>query len=172
MARKSNKHIKGIYNSNGEWTSSTDDIGAILLSHFKNIFLADSSVPLHWPSFYQQSFLIDLAISSMAPTWARWVPAGFYQKFWEILKMDVYQLISLWTSNQTSLEHYNKTILTLIPKCNNFCFPFDWRPISLYNTTHKILSKLISSVLGFNKFFHQSLVLPRSLHEGSWQPDA
>lgn len=86
----------------------------------------------------------------MAP-WKAPVPDGFpprfYQHFWEVLKHDVYQFIQGVCNDHIKLEPFNSMLITLIPKAKNPSFPSDWRPISLHNTSYKILTKLICSRL-------------------------
>lgn len=65
---------------------------------------------------------------------------------WETIKEDVYILIHALFNNNIPLQAYNEITITLIPKAKNPCFPFDWGPISLCNTTYKILAKIICNI--------------------------
>lgn len=90
---------------------------------------------------------IDLAIKSLSPWKALGLdgfPARFYQRHWNLIKQDIYNLIWGWFEGTIALEQFNHTLLTLIPKSTNPQTSFDWRPISLCDTSHKILSKVPS----------------------------
>ena len=68
---------------------------------------------------------------------------GFFQCFWLLVRESVRKEVKQIFTSQTMSEYLNRTLITLIPKCNtpesfsNYC------PISLCNTIYKIVTKVI-----------------------------
>ena len=69
--------------------------------------------------------------------------AGFFQRFWptmgDLVKKEVRHIFD----TKKMLEYLNKTHLVLIPKIQGPETLGNYRPISLCNTTYKIVSKII-----------------------------
>lgn len=70
-------------------------------------------------------------------------PPWFYQHQYNLIKDDLFSFLSNAFSLQSDLSQCNTTLLILIPKYKTPKYSSDWRPISLYNTCYKILSKLL-----------------------------
>lgn len=69
--------------------------------------------------------------------------AGFFQLFWH----DVNKLVCKEVNNIFNigvvLEYLNKTLIALIPKCRSLEMINNYRPINLYNSIYKIVTKVI-----------------------------
>ncbi|KAL0449157.1 UNVERIFIED_CONTAM: hypothetical protein Slati_1472100 [Sesamum latifolium] len=73
--------------------------------------------------------------------------AFFYQKCWEIIKDDVLEVVEDFMNGSPILVNSTATSIVLIPKVKNLTTWSDFRPISLCNTTNKILTKLMNERL-------------------------
>ena len=69
--------------------------------------------------------------------------AGFFQHYWEVVQSSVCQEVKNIFSTDVVLDYLNRTLITLIPKCQNHETLSNYRPISLYNSTYKFVSKII-----------------------------
>jgi hypothetical protein len=78
-------------------------------------------------------------------------PDGFNTDFvkncWSILCNDFYQLCTAFFSGHVCLKSLNGSHITLVPKNDNPMKVSDFRPISLLNTSVKILTKLLGNRL-------------------------
>jgi hypothetical protein len=78
--------------------------------------------------------------------------AGFFQKNWEIMGLEVCQTILYILNSGEISEELNSTYIALIPKMKNMLNVTKFRPISLCNMLYKIVSKVLANRL--------NLVLP------------
>lgn len=75
-------------------------------------------------------------------------PMHFFKLFWETIKEDIFQLFDDFYWGKANLERINLANIELIPKVESPESPSDYRPISLINSTLKIISKLLATRLG------------------------
>lgn len=75
------------------------------------------------------------------------IPPAFYQKYWHIVGHDVYKFVELAFRNKEFDSRLNNVLLTLIPKQDVPRTISHFRPISLYNTLVKVISKVIANRL-------------------------
>lgn len=91
-------------------------------------------------------------------------PDGFNTNFikhcWQIVKADFYNLCAHFFDNQLCLQSINGSHITLIPKKDDAQMIADYRPISLLNTSVKIITKLLANRL--------QRVLPSLLHKNQY----
>ena len=71
----------------------------------------------------------------------------FLKKYWPIIKESFYQLCDDFFSRTLDLESINYSFITLIPKVPNPEIVNDFRPISLLNTSIKLLTKILAKRL-------------------------
>lgn len=71
----------------------------------------------------------------------------FFQKCWDIVKLDIFKLCDDFYSGNANLERINWANIALIPKCQSPDDPSHYRPISLINSTLKIVSKVLANRL-------------------------
>ncbi|KAL3520901.1 hypothetical protein ACH5RR_019050 [Cinchona calisaya] len=67
----------------------------------------------------------------------------FFQSFLHIISKDVVEAILSFFHSSFLLKSLNETIITLIPKVDVPINLTRYRPIALYNTFYKIISKLL-----------------------------
>lgn len=70
-------------------------------------------------------------------------PAGFYQKSWNIVGEQVCDFVKGLWKKPVNIAAVNQTNICLIPKIDNATSMSQFRPISLCNTSYKILSKVL-----------------------------
>jgi len=84
----------------------------------------------------------------------------FFKKSWHIIGEDIYSLCRDFFNHCADLKSISSSLITLIPKKNNPEIINDFRPISLLNTSVKILTKLLANRL-------QKVIL-RIIHENQF----
>jgi hypothetical protein len=67
----------------------------------------------------------------------------FMKKYRDIIKNDFFRLLSHFSNGNLNIEHINGSYITLISKKDNPTIVNDYRPISLLNSSLKLLTKLI-----------------------------
>jgi hypothetical protein len=72
---------------------------------------------------------------------------NFFHACWDMLKLEVLEIMEESRSRQWVLPALNATFLTLIPKEENIAAPSKYRPISLCNVIYKIITKVIANRL-------------------------
>ena len=72
----------------------------------------------------------------------------FFQKAWEIIKVDLVAAIhKFFLGNGRGFGRLNQALITLISKTPDACAVFDFRPICLVQSMPKIASKLLTARL-------------------------
>ena len=78
-------------------------------------------------------------------------PDGFSNEFlkasWPVIKNDIYELCKAFHEGNVCLRSINTSLITLIPKTQEARTLNDFRPISLLNSSVKLLTKLLSNRL-------------------------
>lgn len=68
----------------------------------------------------------------------------FVKKCWPIICQDFYNMCTAFYDNNVCLKSINGSHITLVPKHDNAVKVLDYRPISLLNTSVKILTKILA----------------------------
>lgn len=71
----------------------------------------------------------------------------FFKHFWDTIKEDLWRLCDDFFFGKANLKRINWACIALIPKVDTLGAPGDYRPISMINSTLKIISKLIATPL-------------------------
>jgi hypothetical protein len=75
------------------------------------------------------------------------IPFMFYQKFWDVIKLDLINMFNAWFDDNLDLYRLNFSMITLIPKENEARSMKKFRPISLLNCSFKIFTKVLTNRL-------------------------
>ena len=84
----------------------------------------------------------------------------FIKKCWPIIKRNFYNLCHAFHSGNLCLQSINGSFITLIPKCDEAVNAFDFRPISLLNTSMKVITKLLAN--------RPQLVIQKVIHKNQY----
>jgi hypothetical protein len=71
----------------------------------------------------------------------------FFKKGWSLIKYDIYRLCRELYDHRADLSSINYSYITLVPKKTNPEKVSDFRPISLLNSSMKLLTKILSNRL-------------------------
>jgi len=71
----------------------------------------------------------------------------FLKKCWFLIKHDFYNICSAFFSEEVCLQSINVSFITLIPKVDGPTRISEYRPISLLNSSVKIITKLLANKL-------------------------
>ena len=71
----------------------------------------------------------------------------FMKKCWDIIKPDFYKLCEEFYNGELDLQSINNSYITLVPKISNPESINDYRPISLLNSSIKLLTKILADRL-------------------------
>ncbi|XP_039145636.1 uncharacterized protein LOC120282866 [Dioscorea cayenensis subsp. rotundata] len=74
-------------------------------------------------------------------------PLLFFKSYWETVKVEVLKMCEDFYDGRANLERINWASIVLIPKISSPVSPGDYRPISLINSSLKIISKILASRL-------------------------
>ena len=69
----------------------------------------------------------------------------FLRKCWPIIIQDFYKLCNEFQHGTVYLKSINKSYITLIPKIDGAQHPSEFRPISLLNSSVKLITKLLAN---------------------------
>ncbi|XP_019240872.1 PREDICTED: uncharacterized protein LOC109220861 [Nicotiana attenuata] len=160
--RRRKLFIHKIKNENNEWIQGDEAIGEAACDHFQELFTdqggmiredllscipnliteEDNTALSKEPTIDE----IKAVIFSMNPTSAAG-PDGlngkFYQHCWEIIKLDIFNVVNAFFCGYSMPKHMTQACLVLLPKTEFPSSLSDFRPISLSNFINKIISKLI-----------------------------
>ncbi|KAK3223533.1 hypothetical protein Dsin_010558 [Dipteronia sinensis] len=93
---------------------------------------------------------VRLAVFDLGPTKAPG-PDGFhalfFQKFWDVIGVDVSRVCLQVLNGTSSIRAFNNTNVVLIPQIPNPTSPKDFRPISLCSVVYKTVTKVLASRL-------------------------
>lgn len=71
----------------------------------------------------------------------------FMKKCWSIIAPDFYKLCEAFWNGSIDLQRINDSFIVLFPKNDNPHTVNDYRPISLLNSSLKLLTKLLANML-------------------------
>jgi hypothetical protein len=168
--RHKGNQIKELFRSDGSQVSEHSEKEKLLWDDFKDRL--GSSEPKNFvvdPGFFVQChdglsalevpFLeeeIDAVVRCL-PNDKSPGPDGFNNEFlkrcWPIIKQDFYKLCRDFHDGRVCLSSINSSFITLIPKMDNARRINDFRPISLLNSSVKLITKILANRL-------QQLIIP------------
>uniref|UniRef100_A0A8R7V1G2 Reverse transcriptase domain-containing protein n=1 Tax=Triticum urartu TaxID=4572 RepID=A0A8R7V1G2_TRIUA len=75
-------------------------------------------------------------------------PFLFYQKYWDLIKHDLFALFRDWEAGELDLYRLNFSLLTLVPKEPNAVKLDRFRPLAMVNYSFKIFAKCATNRFG------------------------
>ncbi|KAL0458617.1 UNVERIFIED_CONTAM: putative mitochondrial protein, partial [Sesamum latifolium] len=160
--------VRRLKDDYGDWKEEEDEVREIILNYFRNIFSSveppdsdmDDVLNLVHSRVLEEvnqhlirpytSDEVTLALSQMSPLKSPGpdgLPPLFFQKYWNIVGIDVIKCVLEFLNSHTFLPRLNHTYIVLIPKCATPESVSQFRPISLCNVIYKLASKAISNRL-------------------------
>ena len=153
IRRKSNK-INMIKDGNENSTTDQSNIEQLFIDFYKDLFNSNNPEILHQigslesidcsetPSLVETKEALFSIGGTKAPG-DDGFHAVFFQHFWDNINNDYYELIKKIFKDCTIPSSLNTTLISLIPKIENPLRVQNFRPISLVNTTYKIVTKIL-----------------------------
>ena len=174
--RRRKNAIVGLWNDEGGWCDSKEEIVRTVTGYFEDIYSssnpsrleeATNLIPTKVSEEMNDDLIKDfsveevrIALRQMHPTKAPRpddMSAIFYQKYWDIVGIDVTNMVLNVLNSNASLFDINNTYITLVPKVKMSSRMKDFRPISLSNVAYKLISKVLAN--------HLKSVLPQIIFE-------
>lgn len=162
IARRWRNKIAAIKDEEGNWIEDKEAVKDHVLSYFTNLFrddqeLIDSELPINiFPEFPLSIWenltrpftrceieMVVMSMGSMKASGSDGFQALFYQKNWKTVADSVYEMALLSLDRKGLQPSLNETFIVLIPKIDNPVLAKQFRPLSLYNVTYKIITKAI-----------------------------
>ncbi|KAK2637718.1 hypothetical protein Ddye_025513 [Dipteronia dyeriana] len=162
LVRRRRNKLEGLKNEDGVWTQDKEEMKDVAIRYFKKLFTANDSLgnfeqlPLMFlllrdetkacintavgEDEVQQSLF---GIGSLKAPGPYGFPAGFFQKYWNVCKCDLIKMVQYSFETGVVPVDINQTLITLVPKTDCPMEMSQLRPISLCNTTYKVISKII-----------------------------
>jgi hypothetical protein len=170
QSRRKKNTVTSITSSTGQQLDSFDQVKEEAFHHFNNLYQqpieeatnADvidmlSNIPSIVSEHENNQLVKDIteeeiikAVWSLDPDKAPGpdgFPIRFYHSFWDIIKRDLKKMLNYTLHKQKIGGATNSTFLSLIPKESNPSNFSRFRPISLCNSSYKILTKIIATRL-------------------------
>ncbi|CAN0918247.1 LINE-1 retrotransposable element ORF2 protein [Linum grandiflorum] len=166
--KRQHNHIEKLTDFEGRIQTEEKVKQEIAISYFQNLFTSElppGFFPRHLcPSFSAKisssdnSLLIrPLSLSEIkAATFSIGVNqsprsdgfnSSFFQKYWNLIKPDLFRAVSSFFSSGIMLKNINHSIISLIPKVATPSAMTQLRPISLYQVIYKIIAKILAARL-------------------------
>ncbi|GLT94950.1 hypothetical protein SLE2022_126590 [Rubroshorea leprosula] len=163
--RRERNTVGKLMKDDGQWTDNPAEIRSIATSYFESLFSSSSPRDFEYAlncvepcvqeddnrfllsEFTEQD--ITRALFQMHPSKAPGpdgLSPGFFQHFWDIVKMDVIgPCLKFLNEDEPLPEQLNFTNIVLIPKCPEPKTMADLRPISLCNVIYRVLAKTLAN---------------------------
>ena len=154
----------------GNWMSEAGEIADFIRNGYLELFMSSHSSsillpwdpPPCWNSCLKEDEIVKLSnsisdeeisstfysLKAFKASGTDGLHAGFFQRFWLLVRDSVKKEVNQICSSLIMPEYLNRTLITLIPKCNNPESLGNYRPISLCNTVYKVVTKMILAESG------------------------
>lgn len=160
-SRRRSNHVNSM--KDGELTTSVPKrINDIIFEFFSNKWQGSSISLDDWPAFdhlpnigelFGESLMAEVTNEEIFKTLCSMnlnrapgldgITTSFFKAFWPIVGLHVCNAIKFFFANGSMFPEWKKTAVILIPKSDNPDCPEKLRPISLCQSTYKIIAKII-----------------------------
>ena len=153
----------GLWNEDGVWCENKDSITAAAISYFEKIYSTSSPSGINEVTHalsrcvtedmnaeLTKAFTRDEVINALKQLHPTKAPgpdgmsAIFFHKYWDIVGLNIINMVLNVLNSNMPITEINKTNITLIPKTSQPFKMAEFRPVSLCNTTYKLISKVPS----------------------------
>ena len=164
--RRRKNTIGGLWNEKGLWCNNRESIATTTIAYFEDIYTTThptrvdevtNLIPVKVKSEMNNELTRDFimeevrtALQQMHPTKAPSpddMSAIFYQKYWNIVGLNVANIVLNVLNSNASLAEINITNIALVPKVKSPSRMKDFHPISLSNVAYKLISKVLANRL-------------------------
>lgn len=156
--------IRGLKNSEGEWTFNQREIGELVNGYFKSLYRSGKDSYVRRLEYreglsFQEIAELTRALSAPISNKEVWgalrclklykalgpdgLHPGFFQKFWYYIRSSMIRFVKETFRTSQIPEGMNDTLISLIPKCPHPELISQFWPISLCDTSYKVISKVI-----------------------------
>nr|KYP54967.1 Transposon TX1 uncharacterized [Cajanus cajan] len=142
MIHKKKSHIYGLFLTLGEWCTNEDQLQTATVDFFKHIIRKSNGN-------------IDPVIAPSLPRFPS--EATFYKTYWHIIGEKVVQVVQEAFMHGSFDPSLSNILITLIPKVEDPKRLMEFRPISLCNIIHKLISRVLVNRL---RLWLQNIVIP------------
>lgn len=152
--RRKNNKILMIKDETGNSITNPNDINNAIMEHYQNLFLSEHLPPP--PDIISNESLNCCQIPAMMEVKEAIFSIGrskalgddgyyahFYHHFWEAIRMDCFNCVKDIFTSLDMPKSMHSTLISLIPKIDNPLRLNNFRPISLVNTSYKIITKIL-----------------------------
>ncbi|KAK3212709.1 hypothetical protein Dsin_017415 [Dipteronia sinensis] len=137
-ARKARNKIIGLFDNNGRWWDTSNDITRIITEYLRELFRSSS------PLTYELKSVLGDFQRRIPVTMSHFLDSAFTGEEDKIGQSVVNACLYV-LNNGASMKGLNRTIIVLIPKVHNPSKMTEYRPISLCNVFYKAIAKTISN---------------------------
>ena len=149
--------------------TSQSDITNILTAFYKGLFIKDSTIDMQIQTKIVHDIELSLAdherdscegllstdelfvamkgLQTSKSPGSDGLPAEFYLAFWDDISDSLSLVLNVRFRLGSLTDSQRESLLRLIHREDDRCFPKNWRPISLPNTDYKLASKVITERL-------------------------
>jgi hypothetical protein len=121
-------------------------------------FINVTNLPMNQPSNIDRSLLtapfcineikkVVFELKHNSATGPDGFPAEFFQDFWELIHMDIWNLFKDFYVGNLDIKRSNYGMVTLLPTVDNAVEMKNFRPICLLNVCYKIITKVLNNRL-------------------------
>ncbi|CAL2255075.1 unnamed protein product [Prunus armeniaca] len=162
IVRRRRNKLEGLHNDFGDWITEKQSMKHIIVKYFQGLFSASDMVgdyallPQLFPSLegdeleglscpvsIEEIKNSVFAIGRLKTPGPDGFPTLFYQDYWGFCSDDIISFVQDCFNTASLPDHLNETLISLVPKVERPMCMNQLRPISLYNTLYKVVSKIL-----------------------------